>query len=825
MIRATRTITLQEDSTLGVELDANGVPYFAEFTKAGVSWPMLSAGKFLEIDLYDRTSHAVTTLGASNFDYLVEESVDGDSIQVSCEGKAPYASISVVASAFRLEDGRWAFDVDVDAHATGKALARVRYPYFKIAKRHQACLAWPQASGFVVTEPHLAGKSGVLGSPGSMQYFSMFDTGSRQHFYVATDDEDYNEKIWQFTGDGLGTTIFLSHTPDGSHHADNLGYAQPFGLTLESFRGKVGGKRGHWDAALKYRPWGTHVDRPWMTRRGWQNPQTPAAIQTAGALAIHHGQAYDVLMAPETTKLKTWMGAPGLLEWYYGWFNHDLQLDNDFPDLIQSSALTNVTNNGSGLIRIASAAHGLSTGNHVTVNGVVGVTNANSFPGTDWTVTVINADTYDLQGSTFAGSYIGGGGWTQVPTVRSAMLTAWATMKAAGVHPIAYWNPVSWNETLTRKYNIFGFSGVDVSALVLKGSDGTINADAFGNAPIDYAQAGAINVALSAMAEMVAEMGGPASTNLPEGLYLDAVTNFLQENYDVARSSWKFKDWNAGLRAMAAAIKSTYALVVPTSVTITEWCDESLLGVTDLMFLTGYTFGGSYALSSDFAIVYGEHVRMSTFENLLGSNSLAEVPGLLLSCMIIWHAGGIPSYNCNAQVANLIPGAEPVINDPLFFWFDWLKKLQAADDRVSIYRKGRLMRPCVVDGHDEDLLGTTGIPFTTREHSNEFTVLTSTWMNIWTGELGIIITHHVPVVAPPIPGAEYSSPETVKLRINADDYPGLGSGEKTIYRNDAGTRVLLGKFVSAIELSVVVTPSTVTLIEVVPADIHFVTDI
>lgn len=68
--------------------------------------------------------------------------------------------------------------------------------------------------------------------------------------------------------------------------------------------------------------------------------------------------------------------------------------------------VSNAADNGSGLIRITtSAAHSFVTDNIVDVENVGGVTNANG----PWKITVINTTTFDLQGSTFAGSYTSGG--------------------------------------------------------------------------------------------------------------------------------------------------------------------------------------------------------------------------------------------------------------------------------------------------------------------------------------------------------------------------------------------------------------------------------
>ena len=73
--------------------------------------------------------------------------------------------------------------------------------------------------------------------------------------------------------------------------------------------------------------------------------------------------------------------------------------------LVQAT-VTNVANNGAGLIRITtSAAHNLVTGDLVNVFGVNGIAGAN----TRATATVVDATRIDLDGSSFAGSHTGGG--------------------------------------------------------------------------------------------------------------------------------------------------------------------------------------------------------------------------------------------------------------------------------------------------------------------------------------------------------------------------------------------------------------------------------
>jgi|SRR6478752_3521923 len=70
-----------------------------------------------------------------------------------------------------------------------------------------------------------------------------------------------------------------------------------------------------------------------------------------------------------------------------------------------TKTITNAVDNGSGLVRITANTHGLTTNNKVYIKGIVGVTGSNGL----FAVTVIDADTIDLQGSSFGGTYTSGG--------------------------------------------------------------------------------------------------------------------------------------------------------------------------------------------------------------------------------------------------------------------------------------------------------------------------------------------------------------------------------------------------------------------------------
>jgi hypothetical protein len=72
---------------------------------------------------------------------------------------------------------------------------------------------------------------------------------------------------------------------------------------------------------------------------------------------------------------------------------------------VLSVAIGGAANNGAGAIRVTSANHGWKTGDRIDITGILGTAEANA----TWTVTRVNANTYDLNGSTFANAYSSGG--------------------------------------------------------------------------------------------------------------------------------------------------------------------------------------------------------------------------------------------------------------------------------------------------------------------------------------------------------------------------------------------------------------------------------
>jgi hypothetical protein len=71
----------------------------------------------------------------------------------------------------------------------------------------------------------------------------------------------------------------------------------------------------------------------------------------------------------------------------------------------QSIAISGAANNGSGAIRLSATAHGLETGDIVQNSAIGGTVEANA----QWVITVIDANHFDLNNSTFAHAYTSGG--------------------------------------------------------------------------------------------------------------------------------------------------------------------------------------------------------------------------------------------------------------------------------------------------------------------------------------------------------------------------------------------------------------------------------
>jgi hypothetical protein len=82
----------------------------------------------------------------------------------------------------------------------------------------------------------------------------------------------------------------------------------------------------------------------------------------------------------------------------------------------QSIAISGAANNGTGAIRLTATAHGLENGDIVQNSGIGGTIEGNG----QWVATVIDANHFDLNNSTFFNTYTSGGTAAHVGWVHSS---------------------------------------------------------------------------------------------------------------------------------------------------------------------------------------------------------------------------------------------------------------------------------------------------------------------------------------------------------------------------------------------------------------------
>jgi hypothetical protein len=146
-----------------------------------------------------------------------------------------------------------------------------------------------------------------------------------------------------------------------------------------------------------------------------------------------------------------------------------------------TNTITAAANNGAGLIRITSVAHGLATNDIIRVVDVGGVTAANGF----FAVTKISDDTFDLQGSTFAGTYDADGGGKWYKQYQTIYLTPYYG------NVVALFNGTTWDaKTLAEiSLSVTGLTTATLYDIFLYDNAGTLTLEAVSRASTSTAAA------------------------------------------------------------------------------------------------------------------------------------------------------------------------------------------------------------------------------------------------------------------------------------------------------------------------------------------------
>lgn len=123
----------------------------------------------------------------------------------------------------------------------------------------------------------------------------------------------------------------------------------------------------------------------------------------------------------------------------------------EFGDGIIQRAVSNATNNGSGLVRLnVGSTANLFEGAEVTVSGIIGTTEANG----TWIISIASASSIDLVGSTFANAYVSGGVCVTEHYMRILQNGAYVTETAKVINGVTNANPAVFSTTTAHGYNV-----------------------------------------------------------------------------------------------------------------------------------------------------------------------------------------------------------------------------------------------------------------------------------------------------------------------------------------------------------------------------------
>jgi hypothetical protein len=240
----------------------------------------------------------------------------------------------------------------------------------------------------------------------------------------------------------------------------------------------------------------------YLEQKDYGLPWEVGKAVSAAAIRRSEGKYYEALGAGTTGTLRPSheqdSASDGVVTWLYkhnGWgvalitavadgFTATATVESEIPiDLIKTDkAITAAADNGSGLVRLTSNAHGYVNNDFIMVYGVVGTTEANGL----WRISGVTANTFDLVGSAFVNAYVSGGNATENGSYKWAFGAwggdrGWAglvtyfqqrkTLAATAREPLKTWH------SGTNSFDFFGKSSPIVDSdgfsmtLAAKGAD------------------------------------------------------------------------------------------------------------------------------------------------------------------------------------------------------------------------------------------------------------------------------------------------------------------------------------------------------------------
>jgi hypothetical protein len=147
--------------------------------------------------------------------------------------------------------------------------------------------------------------------------------------------------------------------------------------------------------------------------------------------------------------------------------------------------ITQVTNSGVSPIVITSANHGLTTGQQVYITGVGGNTAANNTTTNPaWTITVNDANTFSLNGSTANGDYTTGGTWALVYANQAVLQDSVGPIYRLLVTDPSYYTPTTtYLSNLRNPANVLGDPDYGLNGMIAGQGNTNTNVQTSSGAP------------------------------------------------------------------------------------------------------------------------------------------------------------------------------------------------------------------------------------------------------------------------------------------------------------------------------------------------------
>lgn len=595
----------------------------------------------------------------------------------------------------------------------------------------------------------------LLPAPSAMQYTSYFNKTTKLHVYVQTDDDVGYSKEWGTIGQGIASVQFWRHHPKNPRKAGNNGAGVPltYNQDIIVFRGRCSdGRCGAYDAAIRYRAYGTGVMRSWMTRGPWADAlNVPDRVKNSRFYYVSGHSLFGTPWIEDARRVKTFLGASNMMLLAYNWGKNQGALLG--PPTFRPPEFTPMPNAADITIALQAAA---ANNIHVSYYTI-------PHP---WDTTLTLAGAF-FRYTHFLGS-IDYGALAQymIKDVLGNVATA---------NQLAYWNLNSDANLATIKAiiaDIHGYNGT----LIGGGSDN-----------IGY----------------YTQLFGAA----PRGWYYDLWGGGgVLFNYDPAVDpNGNIGTWEINKNALTVYLRDRMRAVDPAFYFSTENCEEAMIPSVDVMHIGDLFSAETGVFDGAFSVVYSRYQCLIDLSITLNQNAVDPALGIPSSqyafylgwVVWMWHeTGGHVCIN-NGQNIPLISVDPPTIaNCPEYILLVGAKRLierlDSNADMKNYMQRGIRMRPLPASWEGTYLEAGLKLKDWIAGQMNsavnpQHMICSSVWQNVETGSIGIVLTNH----------------ETMNLvyhiHVEAAAYDLNPGSVYALYRNVAGVRTEVKRFTDILD--------------------------